>query len=267
VNQISGVLITHNEEEKIETAIRSLQGICEEILVVDSFSKDRTPAICEDLGVLLLQREWKGYVHQKQFAVDSASNEWILSLDADEKLSPELRKEILEWKKTPSQHDGYVIPRLTYFLGRFIYHTCWYPDYQMRLFRRSKGQWRGRRVHESVVVEGSKGKMKNSILHFTYASVSEYLAQLERFSSLVAADYFDQGRRASIGRLLFYPHVVFIKNYFLKKGFLDGIPGAVVSYLAAASTFFNYLKLWELQRGLKSHSKDWDHLDPKSPGK
>jgi len=263
VKRISGVLITHNEENKIRTALESLEDVCDEILVVDSFSQDRTPEICNEFSVQFHQRRWNGFVNQKQFATDLATHDWVLSLDADEKLSPELQKELLEWKESKTQENGYLIPRLTYFLNRFIYHTSWYPDYQMRLFRKSEGSWKGRRVHESFSVSEPIGKMTNQILHFTYASVSEYLVQLERFSTLVAADYQDRGRKAGLTRLLFYPPIVFLKNYLVKRGFLDGIPGIAVSFLAAASTFFNYLKLWELQHDLTTKGPQWDHIGGK----
>ena len=263
MKKLSGVLISWNEEAKIGAALQSLKEVCDEIVVVDSFSRDRTEEICRAFTDRFYQRKWEGYVKQKQAAVDLARNDWILSLDADEKLSPELSTEISCWKQEDSSEAvGFRIPRLTYFLGRFIYHTTWHPDYQIRLFRRSKRSWEGGRLHESFHPDGPVLKLKNPILHFTYASVSEYLVQLERFSTLAAADYHERGRQAGIARILFYPPLVFLKNYLVKKGFLDGIPGVAVSFLSAASTFFNYLKLWELQHGLIRQEEEWDRTTP-----
>jgi glycosyltransferase involved in cell wall biosynthesis len=248
VKNISAVLITYNEEDKIETALRSVAGVADEIVVVDSFSSDATAELCRRYPVRLIQRVWPGYCAQKQFAADQACFDWILSLDADEKLSLDLHEEIKEWKRGEEGCEvGYRVPRMTYFMGRWIRHTTWYPDWQLRLFRKSKGCWVGGRIHESVQVHGAVGTFSGHLLHCSYSSVSEYLKQLERFSALAAADYFDGGTRVGLLRLGLYPPLLFFKNFVLRAGFLDGLPGFVVSFLAGVSAFFKYLKLWEMQ--------------------
>lgn len=247
--KISAVLISWNEEEKVARALSSLEGVADEIIVVDSFSTDKTCEICQRFTDRVIQRPWPGYRRQKQFATDQATHEWALSLDCDEELSPELRQELSAWKTNSGTHpDGYFIPRLTWFMGRWIRHTSWHPDWQLRLFRPGKGRWKGGRVHESFQVDGFATRLKNPILHYTYSDFSEYLQQLDRFSSLAAADAHESGRRAGWGQIVFSPQLAFFKNYFLKRGFLDGTPGLTVSALAAVSTLFKLLKLWELDR-------------------
>lgn len=246
---VSAVIITCNEEKKIEAALRSVRSVADEIVVVDSFSTDRTTDICRRYTERVLQKGWQGYRQQKQFATDAATHDWVLSLDADEAVSPELERELLMWKQRQEDtYQGYCLARKTFFMGRWIEHTTWYPDWQLRLFRRSCGRWQGGRVHESFQLAGLAGKFRHHLYHYTYSNLSEYLSQLEIFSSLAAADYYDRGVRATMSRLLFYPPIVFLKNYFLKLGFLDGIPGLVVSMLSALSTAIKFLKLWELQR-------------------
>lgn len=248
VRKLSGVLITFNEEEKVESALESLASVCDEIIVVDSFSTDRTPSICRRFTDRVIQRAWPGYREQKQFAADQARCEWILSLDADERLSPELQGALLAWKESSAEEPaGFYLPRLTFFLGRWIRHTTWYPDWQLRLYRKSAGRWTGGHVHERVSVRGSTGRFDGHIHHYTYSSLSEYLQQLERFSELAALDYRERGRTTGPVQMLFYPPFVFFKNFVVKAGFLDGVPGLVVSTLAATSTFFKLARLWELQ--------------------
>ena len=250
MTKISAVLITYNEEEKVRRALRSLESVADEIVVVDSYSSDGTVETCRHYTDRVLLKSWEGYCQQKQFATDQASHDWILSLDGDEMLSPQLAQESLEWKGQGSSRKGYYLPRKTFFMGRWIEHTTWYPDWQLRLFEKTSGRWEGGRVHESVRVTGPTGRFKGQIYHHTYASFSEYLEQLERFSSLAAQDYFDGGKRADWTHLLMHPPVIFLKNYLFRRGFLDGIPGLAVSFLAAVSSLFKYLKLWEIQSEL-----------------
>lgn len=249
MRDISGVLITFNEEEKVGAALESLAPVCNEIIVVDSFSTDRTLEICRHFTDRVVQRPWPGYREQKQFAAELARCDWVLSLDADERLSRELQSSLKVWKQEETNGPvGFYLPRITFFMGRWIRHTTWYPDWQLRLFRRSAGRWIGGHVHERVAVDGTVGRLTGHIEHFTYSSLSEYLRQLERFSDLAARDYFERRRTVGLPRLLVYPPLVFFKNYCLKAGFLDGKPGLMVSVLAAISTFFKLARLWELRR-------------------
>lgn len=256
MRKISAAIITLNEEEKIGAALESLRGIADEIVVVDSHSSDGTEEICRRFTDRFLQETWRGYRRQKQFATDCASFDWVLSLDADEALSRELRREMMEWKQSPEEpKDGYCMPRKTFFLGRWIEHTTWHPDWQLRLFRKSRGCWRGGRIHEAVAVTGSVGRFQSTLEHYTYSSISEYLRQLERFSALAAADYHDAGRRVGYFQLALHPPLTFFHNFIIRGGFLDGLPGLAVSALSATSVLFKYLKLWEIQTGLVAAPK------------
>lgn len=243
---ISATVITYNEEANIAEALDSL-GWADEIVVVDSGSSDGTLEICRKRGVALYTRAWTGYVDQKNYAVDKATHDWIFSLDADERVSPALRREVAGLLSTGLRHPGYRIPRVAYFMGRWIRHGDWYPDYQLRLFDRRRGRWHGRRVHESVRLEGEPGFLSAEIHHFTYRDLSAYLRRLESYTTLAAADYRDRGRASSPLRMLLNPIATFVKAYFLKRGFLDGTPGLVVAIMGAVSVFFKYAKLWELQ--------------------
>lgn len=249
MRKLSCIIVCYNEEQKIQATLESLRDVCDEILVVDSFSTDATVEICRRYTEQIIERSWNGYRDQKQYATEQAAHDWVLSLDADEELSPTLRAELLQWKEAGGNDcNGYLIPRVAFFMGRWIKHTTWYPDLQLRLFRKSRGRWEGGRVHEAFKVQGKSGKFAGHLHHYTYSSISEYLEQLERFSSLAAEDYNDGGKKAGVRHLLIDPPLVFFKNYIIRRGLMDGIPGLVVSLLAAASTFFKYLKLWEIQR-------------------
>ncbi len=248
MRKLSVTVITFNEAEKIGRALASVSDLADEIVVVDSFSTDDTERICRGFTDRFLQTEWRGYRAQKQFALEQASCEWVLSLDGDEALSPDLIQELGDWKQGSDENvDGYYLPRISFFMGRWIRHTTWYPDLQLRLFRRSRGEWAGGRVHESVRISGNIDRLRHPLEHYSYSDVSEYLAQLQNFTGLAAADYFDSGRRSGPLRLVLNPLVEFLRNYVLHRGFLDGVPGLAVSVLSSTSVFFKFLKLWELQ--------------------
>ncbi|GAB4220212.1 MAG: glycosyltransferase family 2 protein [Acidobacteriota bacterium] len=246
---LSGVVICRNEAAKIRACLASLSAVCDEIVVVDSGSTDETVALCQQFTDRVYVEPWRGYRDQKQRATDLASSDWVLSLDADERLSPALEREIIEWKREGSVPlDGYRMPRVTFFLGRWIRHSTWYPDRQLRLYRRSCGRWVGGRVHERFeVATGRVGDLSGEIQHFTYGTVDEYLDQLKLFSRLAAEDQFERGRRARLSHLLFHPVLAFGRNYIWRWGVLDGFPGLAVAWLAAVSTAFKYLKLYEIQ--------------------
>ncbi len=248
MRKLSVTVITFNEAAKIGRALSSVSGIADEIVIVDSCSTDETETICRGFTDRFLRSEWRGYRAQKQFALEQTSYEWVLSLDADEALSVALLQELQEWKQGCDKSvDGYYLPRLCFFMGRWIRHTSWYPDWQLRLFRRSRGEWTGGRVHESVQISGTTGRLQHPLEHHSYSDISEYLSQLQNFSNLAAADYFESGRRSGPLRLLLHPLGEFVKNYILYRGFQDGVPGLAVSVLSSTSVFFKFLKLWELQ--------------------
>lgn len=242
---VSAVLITLNEERNIEEAIRSVSW-AREVVVVDAFSSDSTPEICRRLGAKFFQREWKGYVDQKNFALAQAGQRWVLSLDADERISADLQNEILQLPEDGPK--GYRIPRRTSFLNQWIDHTSWVPDFQLRLFDRQCGRWQGGRVHETVRIEGRVAELKNPLLHYSYRSIDDFLQRLQRYSRLAAEDCYERGVRTRWHHLLVHPAAAFFKSYFLKRGFQDGLAGLSVSMLAGTSVFFRYLKLLEMER-------------------
>jgi glycosyltransferase involved in cell wall biosynthesis len=243
---LTAAFITYNEEVNIAGALESVAGV-EEIVVVDNGSSDATLDICRRYTDRIFHRAWTGYVDQKNYAAEKSSHDWILSLDADERLSPELKEEVWRLRETGFKHSGYRMPRVARFMGRWIRHGDWYPDPQLRLFDRRQGRWQGGRLHESVKVEGSTGWLQGEIEHYTYRSISDYLLRLNTYSKLAAADYHQRGRSASALKLLGHPPVTFLRGYILKRGFLDGVPGLMVAVMAAVSVYFKYAKLYELQ--------------------
>ena len=245
---ISAALITFNEEINIRGALESVSWT-DEIVVVDSGSSDATLEICRSFTDRVFHRDWSGFVDQKTFAVEKARHDWILSLDADERLSPTLIAEIQGLRRSGFSAPGYRIPRAAFFMGRWIRHGDWYPDYQLRLFDRRKGRWQGGRVHESVKTQGAPGLLEGEILHYTYRNLAAYLDRLETYSTLAAADYRQRGKKSSGWKLAGHPLATFIKTYILKRGFQDGAPGLMVAAMGAISVFFKYAKLYELQKG------------------
>jgi len=243
---ISATIITRNEERNIEDALRSLAW-ADETVVVDCGSTDRTVEICRRYTDRVFHRGWSGFVDQKNYALDRARNDWVISLDADERLSSELTLEVRELSRHGFAHAGYRIPRVACLLNRWIRHGEWYPDRQLRLFDRRAGRWQGGRVHESVAVQGSIGALRGEIHHYTYRRISDYLERLETYTTLAAQDYFERGKKSSYARLLFNPFFTFLKGYVLKRGFLDGVPGLMVAAMGAVSVYFKYAKLYELQ--------------------
>lgn len=239
--KISATIIACNEERNIARAIESLR-CCDEILVVDSGSTDRTVEIARKLGARVIEMEWRGYAGQKNFASDQASYDWVLSIDADESLSEALEAEIWQIKKTGPQYDAYTMPRLAQYLGRWILHSGWYPDRKIRLFDRRKARWEGDYVHESVVVQGTVGHLESNLLHFTCNSLTEHLRTMDRYTTLAAEQLVDQKAKITWRRIVLDPLWTFFKTYFLKQGFRDGLEGLCIAYMAAFYNFVKYAK-------------------------
>lgn len=239
--KITATIITLNEERNVARAIESLR-CCDEILILDSGSVDRTVELAQKLGARVIEAGWRGYAGQKNWAAEQARNEWILSLDADEALSEALEAEIWNLKKKGPQYDAYTMPRLARYLGRWILHSGWYPDRKVRLYHRGKAKWVGDVVHESVQAEGRVGHLDANILHFTCDSLSEHLKSLDRYTTLAAEDLVE--RKVAIGtwRVILDPPWTFIKTYLLQRGFLDGLEGLIIAYMAAFYTFLKYSK-------------------------
>lgn len=239
--KITATIITLNEERNIARAIESLR-CCDEIVVVDSGSSDRTVELAHKLGARVVDCAWRGYAEQKNRAAACAAHDWILSLDADEALSEALEAEIWTIKKNGPRFDAYTMPRLAQYLGRWILHGGWYPDRKVRLYDRRRAEWAGPYVHESVRVRGRVGHLRENLLHFTCGSLSEHLKSLDRYTTLAAEELVASRRPAAMAHLLFDPPWTFAKSYLLQRGFLDGREGLTIAYMAALYTFLKYAK-------------------------
>jgi glycosyltransferase involved in cell wall biosynthesis len=245
--RLSAVIITFNEERNIARCLESIGGLCDEIVVVDSFSNDNTQKICEQYGAKFIRNKWPGYTEQKNFANSQANNDHILSLDADEALSPELRASILRAKESWTS-PAYEMNRLTNYCGKWIRHGSWYPDRQLRLFDRTRGSWQGQKIHERFVLSGDEkpGFLEGDILHYSYYTISGHVAQANHFTDLTAEAAHLKGKNATMWKVIFSPAFKFMRDYFFKLGFLDGYFGYVVCRISAHATFLKYIKLREL---------------------
>ncbi len=239
--KISAAIITFNEERNIARAIESLR-CCDEIVVVDSGSVDRTVELATKLGARVVEHAWPGYAVQKNLAASEAAHDWVLSIDADEALSEALEGEIWQLKKAGPRHDAYTMPRMAQYLGRWILHSGWYPDRKVRLYDRRKALWVGDYVHESLKVEGSIGHLESNLLHFTCGSLSEHLKSMDRYTTLAAEQLIAQRARVGWRHLIFNPPWTFVRSYILKRGFLDGLEGLAIAYMAALYNFIKYAK-------------------------
>jgi len=246
VTPISATIITHNEEKNIARAIRSL-ACADEILVVDGGSTDATPRIATDLGARLLVHSFTGFAAQKNYAVDQARHNWVLSLDADEELNSEAIAALKLWKQSPPAAVGYRFARRAQYLGRWIRHSGWYPGYKVRLFDRRRGRWQGDYVHESVVVEGCVRTLPGEILHYTCDSLEEHRARIEFYTDLAAREMFEQGRRVTALRGWLGTPWTFLDSYFLRLGMLDGVAGFHIARMAARYVRRKYQKLARLR--------------------
>ena len=250
--KISAVIITKNEEDNIKDCLDSL-GFADEIIVVDAESTDKTVAVAKRLSAKIFVRKWDNFANQKNFGISKAKNKWILSIDADERVSKELRREIsfLKFDK-----DGYLMPVKNYFLGKWLKHGGQYPDYHLRLFNRSKGKFESRvkQVHEGVFLKnGSTAKLKSDIIHYSYKNIAGYFEKFNNYTYLDARGRFENGVKPSFYGIFLRPLFRFIKWYKLKLGFLDGVQGLVFHALSAFYVFVSEVKLLEMNKfkGLK----------------
>ncbi len=239
--KISATIVTLNEEKNLARALGSL-SCCDELLVVDSGSDDRTVAIAEEHGARVIRRDWPSYADQKNFAAESAEHDWILSLDADEALSNQLAEQIEQLKSEPVKVDAYRSPRRARYLGKWIGHSGWYPDHKVRLYDRRKARWVGEYVHESVTVDGRVGTLDGDLLHYTCDTIAAHIATVDRYTALAAEDLAARGRRVSWLDLSLAPAWTSFKTYFLKLGFLDGVEGLAIAYMAGFYVFAKYAK-------------------------
>jgi glycosyltransferase involved in cell wall biosynthesis len=248
-------LITFNEERNLPEALASV-GFADEIIVVDSHSRDRTREIAagfegrsrdgRPVKPRVIERDWPGHVEQKNFAIDRATHEWVLCLDADERLSPELRREIeAVLARDPPGADGYTMPRKTYYLGRWVLHGGWYPDRKLRLFRRSRGRWGGTNPHDHVRLETRAVDLEGDLLHYSYRSLADHLRTINSFTDIAAREKVKQAVRFPLLRMLVHPPLKFFKMYVLKQGFREGTAGLIIALLGMLYVFLKYAKLWE----------------------
>ncbi len=246
--KISACIITFNEEDRIEETLKSLQGVADEIIVVDAFSTDRTPEIAKSYGVRFFQREWDGYSSQKNFAILQAKYPWILSIDADERLSEKLKEEIIKLKDREPDFEGFSFKRKTFYLGKWIKHSGWYPDKKIRLFRKDSAHWEGDCVHERLVFKGKVKEIDGDLLHYSYRNLSDHTLRIEKYSSLSAEKMFREGKRSSYLKIFFLPFFTFLRDFLFRLGFLDGIHGLIISLFSSYYVFLKFVKLFELQK-------------------
>jgi glycosyltransferase involved in cell wall biosynthesis len=245
---VSGVVICLNEADRIARCLESL-AFCDEIVVVDSGSTDGTCEIARAYTPVVIEQPFLGYVKQKNFAIDHAKNDWVICLDADEALSPELAANIRgALARNPERVAGYALDRVTHYLGVWHDRGEWYPDWQLRVFRRSRGRWGGLDPHDRVELEGEVVKLQGRLLHWNYRHLSDHIQTMDRFSARMARSLADSGVRFRRRDLLLRPIARFAKSYLLRQGFRKGIPGLIVSVAGAYYVFMKYAKLWELER-------------------
>ncbi len=247
---LSVAILTFNSERRLSEVLKSVESIADEVVALDSGSKDKTLDILKSFGAKVYYREFDNFVNQKNHLLSLTTKDWVLFLDDDEVLTPELSLSVKE-ALNDSSFSGYYLNRLTFYLGRWIKHA-WYPDWQLRLAKREKCRWVGELVHETLKVEGKVGYLKGDLLHYSYSSVSEHLQKIDKYTTLFAQGAYERGKRFSYLKLLTSPVGTFVRRYFLKKGFLDGFEGFVLSVMGSYYSFLKYLKLWEIERGESS---------------
>lgn len=252
---ISAMVLTLNEEENIACCLASLD-FCREIVVVDSGSSDRTREIARSFTDKVLQHQMDGFGSQRNYCIEQAENDWIFWLDADERVSPEL-KAAIEEAPDKTEYSGFYVNRRTFYLGRWIHHSGWYPQYVLRLFNRKNGRCSPAKIHESIILEGSASRLKGDILHYPYRSLSRHLAKIDDYTTAIAGEEHLKGRRFNPLVSASAPAGEFFKKYILKKGFLDGFPGLAIAVSSAYYTFLKQAKLYEIQ---KVHQDDDEEI-------
>ncbi|NCA86726.1 MAG: glycosyltransferase family 2 protein [Clostridia bacterium] len=250
--KLSVVVITFNEERNIGRCLASVQEVADEILVVDSLSTDRTVEICKKYGARVVSHPFEGFIEQKNFALREATFPHQLSLDADEALTPELINGIIEIKNNWTHH-GYSMNRLANYCGQWIRHSGWYPDAKLRLYDSQRGQWGGVNPHDRFVLTpgATTAHLTGDLLHYTYYTIEEHVAQSNKFSTIAASELLARGRRATIFKILVKPIAKFIRNYIIHGGFRDGFYGFVICRMAAHETFLKYVKARHIRRSAR----------------
>jgi len=246
---LSVVVITFNEEKNIARCLQSVKSIADEIIIVDSLSTDNTASIAKDYNARIVSEPFRGYVEQKNFADNQAKYDWILSLDADEAISPELEMSIRKIKEK-QEYPAYELTRLTNYCGKWIRHCGWYPDKKIRLFNRTKGKWQGEQIHESWNLYDTHetcGNLSGDLLHYSYTTYSDHLKQIEKFTEIMARRDVASGKNYTLLRIIFSAKWKFFQSYFLQLGFLDGFAGFQVCLFSAFATYVKYSKIRQYQ--------------------
>lgn len=252
--KVSAVLVCCDEEENVERCLQSLAW-ADEIIVVDSFSQDRTVELCRKYTSRIFQREWSGMVQQRAYAVSLAQNEWVFAIDADEVVTEKLRDEVLtRLSEDKNENSGYYIKRHPYYLGRWINHGGWYPDFKLRLFRKDKAYVGGENPHDKCFVHGKTARLKGEMIHYPYKNISRQLRTINTYSDIVSERLFRKESAFPLVKMLFKPPVKFLETYIYKLGFLDELPGFVISVLSSYYIFMKYAKLWEKRKAVRHGS-------------
>ncbi len=247
---ISAMVLTYNEEANLSRCLASLD-FCREIVVIDSGSTDRTVDIARKFTDKVLHRKMQGFGAQRNWCIEQAENDWIFWLDADEEVTQEL-KQTIEYIPANTPHSGFCVNRSTFYLGRWIRHSGWYPQYVLRLFNRKRGRCSEAEVHESIIIEGESARLKGDILHYPYPSLSRHIRKMDTYTNLSAKQKYKSGRRFNPWKAVFAPPAEFIKKYFLKLGILDGIPGLAIAASSAYYVFLKQVKLFEIQKKMEN---------------
>jgi glycosyltransferase involved in cell wall biosynthesis len=253
---LTATLIAYNEELDLPRALASLDGVADEVILVDSGSTDRTCVIARKFGARVYTHKLNGLAEQKNIAASFSTNNWILSIDCDEELSPELHASLLAWKQQTPEKNGYEFPLLTNYLGAWIRHSGWYPDYKLRLYRRDKGKFVSA-THEGVEVEGPVGRLNGHLLHYTVRSLAEHRAKLDALSTMAAEDLFARGRKRWRAAMIFAPPWTFVQRLVFQLGLFDGRRGWLIAWLSGNYIYLKYRKLGRLLAGEKLVRRSW----------
>jgi glycosyltransferase involved in cell wall biosynthesis len=249
VPKLSVTVVAKNEAADLGAALASVAW-ADEIVVVDSHSTDETVAVARQYTERVVVHDWLGHIEQKNYAASLASHDWILSLDADERVTPALTEEIRAALRAKPRHAAFRIPRVTWHLGRWVRSTDWFPDYQDRLYDRRRARWTGRYVHEALTRDGSSGQLRGEIQHYAYRDIADHLETIDRYTTLAARQMQEEGQRAGLLQLAGHPPLAFLRNYIARGGIRDGVPGFIISSMNAYYVFLKFAKLWELERTL-----------------
>jgi glycosyltransferase involved in cell wall biosynthesis len=253
MQKLSVTIIAFNEENNLKDCLESVKW-ADEIIIVDSESNDRTIEIAKNYSNKVIIKKWEGFSIQKSFALANTSNELVLSVDADERVSPELKEEIILLLSSNMEFDGYYIPRRNFFLGKEIKNCGWYPDHQLRLFKKSKTVVDSRKVHEGFLVSGKCGYLKQNLIHLTHNSLHEVFKKINEYSTLEAEELFTSKKAKPIN-IIINPFAAFLSHFIYRKGFKDGVYGLMVSLIHAATKMMTYMKIWDLQHKEKNTGK------------